>query len=222
MNKVLLSASWWSASAWGWLWHLGAVGLILLAFADNAPVFSSPAGSVDVFLILLCGGHPRSWAWYAVAASVGEIVGGYVTYRVSLAGSQKTLEKKIGEATAAKIWKWFEKSAFVTVFLGAILPPPFPFTSVLMAAGIMHCPRGTFLSALVTGRSLRYFGLAWLSRSYGRQIIALVARNYRPAMYTLIALAVLGGVGALIYFHHRNTHRNRGVDAGSASVDHKA
>lgn len=220
MDITCLQASWWSASAWPWLWRLGTVGLVLLGFADNTPFVSAPPCSVELFLILLCGGHPQSWAWYALAATTGEILGGYMTYRFAQAGSRKALEMKIGEAAAGKLCKRFEEKAFVTVFAGAILPPPFPFEPVLMAAGIMQCPRKTFLSALVTARSLRYFGLAWLSRSYGRQIIALVSRNYRPAMYTLIALAVLGGIGAGLYFYQR-THRHRRVDAGAAQVSHK-
>lgn len=221
MNIALLIAWQWSAGAWRWLWSLGAVGLFLLGFADNAPGVSSPPCSVEVFLILLCGGHPQSWAWYALAASISEIVGGYVTYQLSEAGSRKALEKKVGEARAARICKWFEKSAFATLFVGAIMPPPFPFTPVLMAAGIMQCPRKTFISALTAGRSLRYFVLAWLSRSYGTRLIALMSRFYRPALYTLIALAVLSGVGALIYFHRQHTGKKPQLDTGSAQVDHK-
>lgn len=221
MDVEVLAASWWSAGAWSWLWRLGVVGLVLLGFADNAPFFSAPPCSVELFVILLCGGHPQSWARYALTASIGEIVGGYVTYRLARAGSRKALEKKIGEAATGKLCGRFEKSAFITVFAGAILPPPFPFTPVLMAAGIMQCPGKTFLCALPAGRGLRYFALAWLSRSYGRQLIAFVSRNYRAAMYTLIALAVLTGIGALIYYGYRRTHKDRRRSAGNTLIDHK-
>jgi membrane protein YqaA with SNARE-associated domain len=215
MRGALLFASWWSG-VWSWLWGLGGVGLVMLAVADNAPFLSSPAGSVDIFLILLAGGHPQSWAWYALAASAGEIAGGYVTYRVSLAGSRKTLDKKIGEAATRRICQWFERSAFLTVFLGAILPPPFPFTSVLMAAGIMQYSSTMFITALTAGRGVRYFTTAWLARLYGRQMIALLARNYRPALYTLTSLALVGGIAGLIYWRVRS---RRGLDSAKT---HKA
>jgi len=212
MNIALLAVSWWSAGVWQWLSGLGAVGLLVLGFADNGPFLSTPAGGVDVLLILLAGGHPQSWAWYALAATTGEILGGYLTYRLAKAGSRKALEKKIGYAAAARLCQRFETNAFITLFTGAVLPPPFPFTSVLMTAGIMQCPPKTFLSGLTAGRALRYFATAWLSRLYGRQMIALLARNYRPALYTLIALAVTGGIGALVYFRYYRGRKRRGLD----------
>ncbi len=214
MNISMLPASWWSG-AWPWLQGLGSVGLILLAFADSAPFVDAPPGTLDVFLIVLSGSHPQSWAWYALMASAGEIMGGYFTYRVAQAGSRKALEKRIGEATAGKLYKQFEKRAFITLFTGAVLPPPFPFTPLLMAAGITQCPRKTFISALAAGRGLRYFATAWLARLYGRQMIALFARNYRPALYILISLAVAGGIGALIYFRYRRVRSRRGLDGQS-------
>jgi len=174
--------------------------LILLGIADNAPFISAPPGSVDVFVILLSAHHYEWWAYYAFMATVGEVLGGYLTYRLAEKGGQETLEKKVGKPRAEKIYKYFEKRGFITVFTGSILPPPFPFTSVLMAAGIMQYPRKKFLSALTSGRALRFFAVAYLGRSYGRQMIAFFSRHYRPMLYVLIALAVTAGIGALVYF----------------------
>jgi membrane protein YqaA with SNARE-associated domain len=180
--------------------RLGGPGLILLGIADNAPFFSAPAGSVDVFVILLSAHRHEWWAYYAFMATVGEVIGGYLTYRLSAEGGQETLEKKIGKARAEELYKHFEKRGGITVFTGAILPPPFPFTSVLTAAGIMHYPCRKFLSALTAGRALRFFAVAFLGRTYGRQMIAFFSRNYKPTMYVLIALAITAGIGALVYF----------------------
>ena len=88
----------------------------------------------------------------------------------------------------------------MTVFTGSILPPPFPFTTVLMAAGVMQYPRKRFLYALTAGRAVRFFAVAYLSSLYGQQMIGFFSRYYRPVMYALIALAVTAGVGALVYF----------------------
>ena len=88
----------------------------------------------------------------------------------------------------------------MTVFTGSILPPPFPFTPVLMAPGTMQYSSKKFLSALTAGRALRFFAVAYLARIYSRQMIALLSRHYRPMLYVLIALAVAAGIGALVYF----------------------
>lgn len=187
-------------SVWKWIHRLGGPGLILLGIADNAPFISAPAGSVDVFLILLSAHRHEWWAYYAFMATVGEVLGGYLAYRVAEKGGQETLEKKVGKLRAEKVYKHFEKRGFMTVLTGSILPPPFPFTSVLMAAGIMQYPRKKFLSALMAGRALRFFAVAYLGRIYGQQMISFFSRHYRPTMYVLIALAVTAGIGALVYF----------------------
>jgi membrane protein YqaA with SNARE-associated domain len=189
-----------AGSVWKWMHRLGGPGLILLGLADNAPFISAPAGSVDVFVILLSAHRHEWWAYYAFMATVGEVLGGYLSYRLAQKGGQETLEKKIGKPRAEKIYKYFEKRGFVTVLTGSILPPPFPFTSVLMAAGIMQYPRKKFLSALTAGRGVRFFAVAYFGRIYGQQMIGFISRHYRPMLYILIALAVTAGIGTLVYF----------------------
>ncbi len=124
-------------SVWKWIHRLGGPGLILLGIADNTPFISAPAGSTDVLVILLAAHRHEWWAYYALMATVGEVLGGYLTYRLAQKGGQQTLERKVGKPRAEKIYRLFEKRGGITVFTGSILPPPFPFTSVLMAAGIM-------------------------------------------------------------------------------------
>lgn len=189
-----------SPSVWKWIHRLGGPGLILLGLADNTPFVSAPPGSEDIFLIVLSAHHREWWIYYALMATAGEVLGGYVTYRLAKKGGQKTLEKKIGKQRAGKIYKYFEKRGFLTVFTGSILPPPFPFTSVLMAAGIMQYPREQFISALTVGRGVRCFAVAYFGGIYGQQMIEFVSRHYRPTMYALLALAVMVGIGALGYF----------------------
>jgi membrane protein YqaA with SNARE-associated domain len=144
-------------SVWKWIHRLGGPGLILLGLADNAPFMSASAGSVDIFVILLSAHRHQWWPYYAFMATVGEVLGGYLTYRLAAKGGQETFEKKVGKARAEKTYKQFEKHGFMTVCTGAILPPPFPFTPVLMAAGVMQYPRKKFFSALTAGRAVRFF-----------------------------------------------------------------
>ena len=111
-------------SVWKWMHRLGGPGLILLGIADNAPFISAPAGSVDLFVILLSAHRPEWWAYYAFMATVGEVLGGFLTYRLAQKGGQETLEKKVGKPRAEKVYKYFEKRGFMTVLAGSILPPP--------------------------------------------------------------------------------------------------
>jgi len=187
-------------STWKWIQRLGVPGLLLLGIAGNTPFLSGPAGSMDVFVILLSAHRHEWWAYYAFMATLGEVLGGYLAYRLAAKGGQATLEKKVGKPRAEKIYKHFEKRGFMTVLIGSILPPPFPFTSVVMAAGVMQYPFKKFSSALTAGRAVRFFSAAYLGRIYGRQMIGFFSRHYPPMPYVLVSLAVTAGIGVLVYF----------------------
>jgi membrane protein DedA with SNARE-associated domain len=206
-------------SVWKWIRRLGGPGLFLLGMGDNAP-FGVPAGSVDACVILFSA-HHGWWAYYyASMATAGEVLGGYLTYRLSERGGQETLERKIGKPRAEKLYNHFAKHGFMTVFLGAILPPPFPFTSVLMAAGVMQYPRKKFFPALATGRGLRFLGDAFLGGIYGPRMIDFFARHYRPTMCAMIALAVGAGLGALVYYKWYRPRKQR-EEAGTRQSAHQ-
>ena len=183
---------------WTWLHRLGGPGLILLGIADNSLI--PLPGSVDVFVILLSAHRREWWPYYAFMATVGAVLGGYLTYRLAEKGGEETLEKKVGKQRVGKFYKRFEKRGFMPVFIGSILPPPFPMVPVLMAAGVLQYPRKKFLSALGAGRGVRYFALAFVAHVYGKAIISGLSQYYQPVLYGLIALAAAGGIAALLYF----------------------
>lgn len=183
-----------------WLYRLGGVGLIGIALADNS-VIPLP-GSLDAFTILLSSGRKEYWWYYAIMATIGAVIGGYITYRLAKKGGKETLEKKIGKKRAEKVYKKFDKGGFWTVLIGSLLPPPFPIVPVLLAAGAMQYPRKHFLSALTIGRGIRFFVDAYLGYVYGKEILGFFSQYYKPVLLGLIGLAVVGGIGALIYYKH--------------------
>jgi membrane protein YqaA with SNARE-associated domain len=196
---------------WSWLHRLGGPGLILLGLADNSAI--PLPGSMDVFTVLLAAHNREWWPYYAFMATVGAVVGGYLTYRLAEKGGEETLEKKIGKAKAQKIYKKFEKQGEIWVFLGAILPPPFPIVPVLTAAGVLEFPKHKFLAALTLGRAIRFFTLAWIAHIYGVAILGWLSHYRQPLLYVLISMAMAGATGALVYF---KWYRSRGRTARHA------
>jgi len=186
------------------LWHalrnLGGPGLILLGLADNSVV--PLPGSMDALTIILSATHPDLWWYYAIMATIGSLIGGYLTYRLGSEGGKETLEKKISKRRAEKVYRIFERYGFWSVSVGAVCPPPMPIVPFLIAAGAMHYPRRKFLSALALGRSVRYTLVAYLGSIYGRRIFHWLGRYYWPVLYALVALAVAGGLVGL-YFLRR-------------------
>lgn len=189
-----------------WLLRLGGPGLILLGLADNS-VIPLP-GSMDVLTIILAASHRAWWFYYSTMATIGAVVGGYLTYRLGAKGGKETLEQRIPKNKIDKVYRKFEKRGFWAVAVPAMLPPPVPIVPFLLAAGAMQYSRRKFLAALATGRGLRFAIIGVVAAHYGSQIFRFFSRYYKPALYTLIFLAVVGGVmGLFFYLRHRRSGR---------------
>jgi membrane protein YqaA with SNARE-associated domain len=192
-----------AASVWSWLRHLGGVGLVLLGLADNSVV--PLPGSMDVLTILLAARHSQLWWYYAFMATVGAVVGGYITYGLARKGGKEAFERKLSKKTAEKVFQRFERWGFFAVAVPAVLPPPFPIVPFLLAAGAMQYSRQKFVAALALGRGVRFTIVAGLGAIYGRHILRFFSRYYKPALFTLIGLAVIAGIVSVVqYYRHKS------------------
>jgi len=185
-------------SLWIKIRHLGGPGLILLGIADNS-VIPMP-GSVDVFTIWLSAHDRDHWYYYALMATAGALLGGYITYRLAQKGGKGALEKRLGKRRIQKVYKRFERWGFGAVAIPALLPPPFPIVPFLLAAGAMQYSRKKFLGALAVGRGIRFTVLAVLGAIYGTHIVRFFTQYYKPALSLLIGLSVIGSVIALLQY----------------------
>ncbi len=103
---------------WQMLRRLGGPGLIVLGLVDNSAI--PLPGSMDALTIVLSAAHKEPWWYYAIMATIGSIIGGYLTYRLGAQGGKETLEKKVSKKRAAKIYTIFERYGFWSVAIGAI------------------------------------------------------------------------------------------------------
>lgn len=193
---IVLLAS--KKSALRWLIHLGGPSLILLGLADNSLI--PMPGSTDIVTILLAAHRRDMWVYYAIMATAGAVLGGYLTYRMARKGGKETLEKRFSKKTTDKVYAIFSRWGFAAVAIPALLPPPFPIVPMLLAAGAMQYPTRKFLTALAVGRGIRFTILAYLGVHYGRHIVRLFALYYWPVLIVLIAFSVLGALYGLFEY----------------------
>src|ERR1700693_5442734 len=95
---------------WRQLRHLGGVGLILLGLADNSVI--PLTGSMDVLTIWLAARHREPWPYYALMATLGAVIGGYITYALARKGGKEAMERKLSQRRAAKVSQVFERWGF--------------------------------------------------------------------------------------------------------------
>ena len=186
-------------TVWSRLRHLGGVGLVLLGLADNSVV--PMPGSMDVLTIFLAAHQRHLWWYYAFMATVGSVIGGYITYGLARKGGKEAFERKLSKRRANKVFKRFERWGFFAVAVPALLPPPFPIVPFLLAAGALQYSRKKFVAALALGRGVRFTIVAGLGAMYGRHIVRFFSQYYKPALFTLIGLAVVGGTISLVQYY---------------------
>ena len=178
-----------------WIFHLGGLGFIPLGLLDSS-VIPLP-GSMDVLTIVLSARKQELWLYYALMATTGSVLGGFVTYRLARKGGKETLERKFPAKRLAKVYRVFERWGFGAIAIVALLPPPAPMVAFMLAAGAMQYSVKKFLFALTLGRFVRYSVLAFLGARYGRQVLTIISEYGHPILVALVGL-VLAAMTAII------------------------
>jgi membrane protein DedA with SNARE-associated domain len=185
-----------------WLFTLGGPGLILLGLVDSS-VIPVP-GSMDAMTIVLAAHDRELWPYYAIMATVGSVIGAYLTYRIARNGGEKALKDRLSPRNVQKVTEAFERWGFGAIALPALLPPPMPMVPFVIAAGALQYSPKKFLAAMSTGRVLRYCILAYLGAAYGRKIFRVILAHGAATLIVGIALTVVTAlVLALLYFKRK-------------------
>jgi membrane protein YqaA with SNARE-associated domain len=186
-----------------WIFHLGGLGFIPLGLLDSS-VIPLP-GSMDILTIVLSARKKELWLYYALMATIGSVIGGYVTYRLARKGGKETLERKFPARTLDKVYRIFGRWGFGAIAIAALLPPPAPMVPFVFAAGAMQYSVGKFLMALTAGRIVRYSLLAFLAAHYGRQMLTTVMSQLgHPVLIAVIGLiaAAITALGFILLRKH--------------------
>jgi len=200
---------------WPWLVRLGGPGLVVLGIADNSVI--PLTGSMDVLTIWLAARHRELWPYYAVMATAGAVLGGYITYSLGRKGGKEAIERKLNKQKAEKILARFSHWGFRTVAVSALLPPPFPLVPVLLAAGALQYSRKKFVGALALGRGIRYLLLAGFGSLYGKAIVQFFTRYYKPAVLILVGLAVIGAIVSIAEYLRSRKNGAGAIPRGRAA-----
>ncbi|HEY2963103.1 MAG TPA: VTT domain-containing protein [Pyrinomonadaceae bacterium] len=172
--------------------RLGILGLFLLSALDSS-FLVLPFGN-DLLLIALVssGKSTLRWISYVIVSALGSIVGVFVIDLIMRKAGEKGLEHFVSRRKIDKLKTRIENKAGITVFLATLLPPPFPFTPVVMTASALQTPRSKLFGAVFVGRLLRCTTEALLALYFGRKLIAYINSDVVSyVVYGVIAVAVV-------------------------------
>ena len=190
IRPLLLVAS---SRAWlRFMLRLGMPGLFLMSALDSS-FLVLPFGN-DLLLIALVSSNRESLIWigYVIVSAIGSVLGVFMIDLLMRKAGEKGLERFVSERKVERWKKKLENKLGITVFVATLLPPPFPFTPVIMTASALQCSRQKLLLAVFVGRLIRFGVEAILALYFGRQLIAYINSDVVTYfVYALVAAAVV-------------------------------
>jgi len=186
------------------LLRLGMPGLFLMSALDSS-FLVLPFGN-DLLLIALVSANRESLIWiaYVLVSAAGSVVGVFVIDLLMRKAGEKGLERFVKPKKLERLKQKLENKLGITVFVATVLPPPFPFTPVIMTASALQCSRQKLLIAVVVGRLLRYTTEAILALYFGRQLISYLNSDVVTYfVYAMVAAAIVLSTLSLLRWFKR-------------------
>lgn len=194
-------------------YFLSPAGLVALGALDSSLIFFLPLG-IDVVLILITARHPEMFWLYALAATLGSLIGAAGTYLLGRKIGEEGLARWVGKGRLQRVQQRVGGKAAAAVAALALIPPPFPFTAIVLAAGAAAVDRWRFFTTLALVRLVRFGVESALAARYGRQILVwMESTAFEVAVGLLIAAAVLGTIVSALAAFRGTGRRRRGTAA---------
>lgn len=177
-------------------YSLGGFGLLLLGILDSSFLFM-PLGN-DLLIVVLTAAHRQRMLYYVLMAAAGSTIGVEFTRWVSARGGEKTLPELRRSRRLAYVEKKVKEHGGAALAVAALMPPPFPFTLFVIAAGALQYPRRRMLTIIAVSRLLRFGIEGSLALVYGREIIRMARAPWvENFILMLVAVSVAGSVWSL-------------------------
>ena len=196
-----------SLSRFAFGFFLSTGGLFVLAALDSTIFFFFPFGIDAAVIVLTVRHHGFAWA-YPVLATAGSVAGTMVTFWMGRKIGEAGLERYVPKRRLASVINSVRKKGATTLALFAVVPPPFPFTAVVLAAGALEVDPLKFLGVAAAVRLARFSAEAMLAAYYGRSVLRWMNSDMVQYVVTgIIVLAVLGSAISLLFaLRRRSVH----------------
>ena len=182
--------------------HLGALGLFFLAILDSSPL--PTFGGPDILIVVLVVTGRSPWYECVAAASIGSVVGAYITFKLARRAGRAYLDGKFGRHKIPKALKFFEKWETGALVASTAIPFPFPTSLFFAAAGASNDYRTRkFVSVVALSRVVRYSLVALIAHYYGRRVIRVLRHPIQHWGWSLLGIAIFVAVVITGVLMHR-------------------
>jgi membrane protein YqaA with SNARE-associated domain len=191
-------------------------GVCVIAALDSTLLFSLPF-AVDIGVALLSSRRPRLFWFYALLVSACSVAGAATTYYLGRRIEEAGLERFVPSGRLRKVRAQLKDKGAIAMAALDLIPPPFPFTAIILAAGALEVNTVHFFVAMFGFRVIRFGAVAALAAVYGPQIVGwMESEVFRDIAYVFITLLIAASVLSIIQFI-RNVRRRRRPDTTIAA-----
>jgi membrane protein YqaA with SNARE-associated domain len=166
--------------------HLGYFGPLVMGVLDSS-FLVLPFGN-DLLLVWLVAAKHHGAPWYVLAAAAGSTLGALLVALVARKVGKEGICRFAGEKQFNRLQKRLSHRAAVAIALGALAPPPFPYTVVVAAASALDQSLAEILVTNFVARAARFAILAYLAMRFGKQVVQ-VAQS-APFRWTVIGFTI--------------------------------
>jgi membrane protein YqaA with SNARE-associated domain len=186
------------------------IGIVALAFLDSTLFFSLPLG-IDAAVILLAARLQGLWWTVPLLATVGSLGGAALTFWMGVKIGENGLDSYIPHNRLDRVRRKVKDGGTIALAVLDLLPPPFPFTPFVLAAGALEVKPSVFFGALAVCRLFRFGLEAALARTYGPRLLALMDSNvfHEVVTFLIVVAAGLTILSVVRLFRSTRAHRGR-------------
>jgi len=160
-----------SFSGWIIALFVSPLGVVVLAALDSTIFLSLPFG-IDAAVILLSAQMGDLFWLVPLLAAGGSLAGAALTFWMGMKIGEKGLDRWVPERRLDRIRSRIREQGAVALAVLDLIPPPFPFTLFVLAAGALEVDAQTFFLTLAACRIFRFGLESVLAIVYGRSILA--------------------------------------------------
>ena len=155
---------------WIFTLFLSPVGVVVLAALDSTLFFSLPFGIDAAVVILSARDHDLAWI-IVLLAIMGSVAGAALTFWMGVVIGEKGLERYIPPKRLRGVRSRIRDTGAIALAALDLIPPPFPFTPFVLAAGALEVDAKLFFVTLTLCRAIRFGIEALFAVWYGRTIL---------------------------------------------------
>jgi membrane protein YqaA with SNARE-associated domain len=187
-----------SFSRWIITLFASPVGVVILAALDSTLFFSLPLG-IDAAVVILAARLGDTWWIVPLLATMGSVAGAALTFWMGVIVGEKGLDHYVPPKQLKRVRAKIKDRGAVALAVLDLIPPPFPFTPFVLAAGALEVSASLFFTTLAVCRLLRFGLEAALARTYGRRVLAILDSDlFHDIVFVFMMIAAVLTVVSIV------------------------